>query len=422
MFSTAAALLFGLGTRIALDKFSGNAPNDPNAPDAIGDIILLGVVRGVALYFTLMEFSDFTFVVAFAIAARLAIEFTMIQDLIEDGYLYDVVGGKGGGDANSYYEGSHIPAKRRKRLVKFQSTTEYSAVPANKPIRPRKQDPARKWRMDDSVPSSIVSSTEALVDPRRVMGPVEREIAILRAQVGVNTEALKAHRKKLRRELKVWAKLQHRNVVPLLGVVSGFGLLPGMVSPWFNNGSLSSYLARQEAAMNLADRQRLLCDIAAGLGYLHSQGIVHGDMHSENVLVDEEGRACLTDFGLSLIIQDFVGKSYLKSSVCGVVRFADPELVRQVHVEGKMAHPTTPSDIYSFGGLMLHVLTGKKPYDGLGDLLILTTVVSGQRPQLPIDHPLISSTHELLIQRCWSREEKMRPSVEEIQVIAPVDI
>ncbi|KAF9244979.1 hypothetical protein BU15DRAFT_41692 [Melanogaster broomeanus] len=226
MFSTAAALLFGLGTRIALDKFSGNAPNDPNAPDAIGDIILLGVVQGVALYFTLMEFSDFTFVVAFAIAARLAIEFTMIQDvskcattllgvalgvlvtdvlsqLIEDGYLYDVVEGRGGGDANSYYEGSHVPAKRRKRLVKFQSTTEYSAVPANKPIRPRKQDPARKWRMDDSVPSSIVSSTEALVDPRRVMGPVEREIAILRARASLAD----SERRRFKEEKK-WALSQ----------------------------------------------------------------------------------------------------------------------------------------------------------------------------------------------------------------------
>ncbi|KAF9231206.1 kinase-like protein, partial [Melanogaster broomeanus] len=228
---------------------------------------------------------------------------------------------------------------------------------------------------------------------------------------------------KLRRELKVWAKLQHRNIVPLLGVVSGFGLLLGMVSRWFKNGSLSVYLAHHEAVIDLAGRQGLLCDIAAGLGYLHSQDVVHGDLHSENVLVDDDGRACLTDFGLSLIIQDFVGTSYLKSGVCGAVRYADPELVHQVHSEGKIAHPTIPSDIYSFGGLMLHVLTGKKPYDGLRDLQILTAITSGRRPQLPPTHPLISSTHGLLIQRCWNHDEKMRPSVEEIQVaVAPVNV
>jgi len=233
-----------------------------------------------------------------------------------------------------------------------------------------------------------------------------------------DTQVLESHSKKLRRELKVWAGLQHENIVPLLGVVTGFGILQGMVSPWFNNGSLSSYLvAQHEAAMDFPARQRLLGDIAAGLRYLHSEGVrvVHGDLHSENVLVDNDGRACLTDFGLSLA-QEFMGTSYVKSSVCGALRYADPELVRQVHVENRLAHPTTPSDIYSFGSLMLHVLTGRKPYDGLRDLQILTELSLGKRPQLPADDPRISSAHELLIQRCWSHDMKMRPSINEIQV------
>lgn len=51
---------------------------------------------------------------------------------------------------------------------------------------------------------------------------------------------------KLRRELKVWGRLRHRNIVPLLGIVSGFGPLPSMVSPWFHNGSLTRYLADHE--------------------------------------------------------------------------------------------------------------------------------------------------------------------------------
>ncbi|KAF9245050.1 kinase-like domain-containing protein [Melanogaster broomeanus] len=164
---------------------------------------------------------------------------------------------------------------------------------------------------------------------------------------------------KLRRELKVWAGLQHTNVVPLLGVATGFGLLPAMVSPWFKNGSLSSYLARDKV-MNISDKQRLLRDIAAGLGYLHSQDVVHGDLHSDNVLVDDNGRACLTDFGLSLIVQEFEGTSYLKSSVCGAIRFADPELVRRANADGNVVYPTKPSDIYSFGGLMLHVSTVRR--------------------------------------------------------------
>ncbi|KIJ08346.1 hypothetical protein PAXINDRAFT_172969 [Paxillus involutus ATCC 200175] len=185
-----------------------------------------------------------------------------------------------------------------------------------------------------------------------------------------------------------------------------------MVSPWFNNGSLSSYLSKHET-MDLSGRQGLLFDITSGLRYLHSQDVVHGDLHSGNVLIDDNGRACLTDFGLSLIIRDFVGTSYLKSSVCGSVRYADPELVRQVHADAGVVYPTKSSDVYSFGGLMLYVLSGKQPYEGVRDILITASHLRGKRPVLPVDDERIS-LHQSLIQRCWTPQANMRPSVEDI--------
>lgn len=223
MFSTSAALLFGLGTRIALDKLFGNASDDPNTPDSFGDILLLGVVQGVALYYTLMEFRDFAFVVAFAIAVRLVIEFTILQDvtkcattllgvalgvlvtdvlsqLIEDGYIYDFSSAR---DTQSNCEESFIETKRRKRLVKFSSTTEYPAVHASKPTRPPKQDPSRKWRTESSMPPSIISSTEDLVDPHRVMDPLEREVATLRARASLAD----SERRRFKEERK-WAVSQ----------------------------------------------------------------------------------------------------------------------------------------------------------------------------------------------------------------------
>ncbi|KAF9231205.1 kinase-like protein, partial [Melanogaster broomeanus] len=216
------------------------------------------------------------------------------------------------------------------------------------------------------------------------------------------------------RELKVWAGLQHINVVPLLGVVSGFGLLPAMVSPWFKNGSLSSYLARDKE-MDISDKEHLLCGIAAGLGYLHSQKVVHGDLHSDNVLVDDDGRACLTDFGLSLIVQEFEGTSYLKSSVCGAIRFADPELVRRAHANSNIVYPTKPSDIYSFGGLMLHVLSGQKPYEGIKDFPLLTLILGKTNQPMSINDEQISHEHLSLIRQCWNHEEEKRPSADQIE-------
>ncbi|KAI9572061.1 kinase-like protein [Boletus coccyginus] len=225
-------------------------------------------------------------------------------------------------------------------------------------------------------------------------------------------EDLGSHEKKLRRELRVWGRLRHRNVVPLLGVVSGFGPLPSTVSPWLRNGSLSHYLAGHQ--MSMPQKHRLLGDIAVGLCYLHSQGVIHGDLHSDNVLVDDDGTACLTDFGLSLI-KDFVGTSYLKSSICGGVNFADPALVQGAYnSQDNVFYPTKPCDIYSFGGLMLHVLSGKKPYDGITSPTVFMAVLKGERPQIPTRNKNITRGHKSLIERCWDPEERKRPSASDL--------
>jgi hypothetical protein len=211
-FSTAPALLFGLGVRIALNKFSSTA--DASADEGfISDVILLGVVQGVALYYALMEYSDFAFVVAFGIAAKLVIEFMMLQDvsrcattllgvalgvlvtdvlsqLIEDGYFYDFHG-----DSVRDTESTYIP--KRKRLVKFQSTTEYQVIPPSRPPRSRKKEPDQRWR----TPPSLTSTSS--IDPNHTMSPLERELATLRAKASLAD----SERRRFKEEKK-WAESQ----------------------------------------------------------------------------------------------------------------------------------------------------------------------------------------------------------------------
>lgn len=211
-FSTAPALLFGLGVRIALNKFSSTA--DASADEGfISDVILLGVVQGVALYYALMEYPDFAFVVAFGIAARLVIEFMMLQDvsrcattllgvalgvlvtdvlsqLIEDGYFYDFHG-----DSVRDTESTYIP--KRKRLVKFQSTTEYQVIPPSRPPRSRKKEPDQRWR----APPSLTSTSS--IDPNHTMSPLERELATLRAKASLAD----SERRRFKEEKK-WAESQ----------------------------------------------------------------------------------------------------------------------------------------------------------------------------------------------------------------------
>jgi len=85
---------------------------------------------------------------------------------------------------------------------------------------------------------------------------------------------------------------------------------------------------------------------------VHSYDIVHGDLTGANILIDDQRKACLCDFGLSNII-DFEA-SNVYSSVSGAIRWADASLYR-MQIEDHVPKPTKRSDIYSFGSVTLEV-------------------------------------------------------------------
>ncbi|KAF9230141.1 kinase-like protein, partial [Melanogaster broomeanus] len=227
----------------------------------------------------------------------------------------------------------------------------------------------------------------------------------------------------LRREIKVWLNLNHVNIVPLFGTTMDFGRFPAMVCPWLENGQLSSYLERQGNTLTTGERLTLLSDVAVGLQYLHSQSVVHGDLSGSNVLIDDKGRACITDFGLSMLLTELGGSTFAVSvQAGGTLRWAAPEnLHLNMQVSGDRENipkvsPTTRSDIYSFGRIMLQVLTGKIPYHYYpADARVVLAISQGENPQRA-DLAAITDRRWAFIQKCWSTvdEGQSRPSDEEI--------
>ncbi|KIJ06635.1 hypothetical protein PAXINDRAFT_56263, partial [Paxillus involutus ATCC 200175] len=180
------------------------------------------------------------------------------------------------------------------------------------------------------------------------------------------------------RELSIWARLHHENVLPFYGIAFGFGPLPAIVGPWAENGTLGDYLACNPG---LPTRVRLLYEIASGLHYLHSQMVIHGDLTGTNVLIDASGKACLSDFGLATIHDEFLGTSFFMSSSLGNVRWAAPELFQVPEGEGSQsALCSAETDIYSYGSLMLQVLSGKVPFFGCNTRQVYGKVALGSRP------------------------------------------
>ncbi|KAG1737433.1 kinase-like domain-containing protein [Suillus lakei] len=82
----------------------------------------------------------------------------------------------------------------------------------------------------------------------------------------------------LYQKIKLWLKLEHKNIVPLWGVADGFGSLAALVSPWLENGALTGYIHCEHRMLSYNKKFALLDNVAQGLQYFHSQSIVHGDL------------------------------------------------------------------------------------------------------------------------------------------------
>ncbi|KAN0091371.1 Protein kinase-like domain containing protein [Tylopilus felleus] len=247
--------------------------------------------------------------------------------------------------------------------------------------------------------------------------PPERvAVKALRPMIA-NKKEYQVKKKAVDQELNVWGGLTHKNILPLYGVTHGFGPFLAFVCPWAENGTLSEYLEKFETQLDLKKRLTLLGDIAAGLQYLHSRNVVHGDLSGSNVLITKSGRACLSDFGLSTLVEQFLDTTVSGISFPGNIRWAAPELLEECR-EGR---PTTQlssrrADIYSFGSITLQILSGKLPFHGVQRVVQIVIMISrGTKPsrEPAWDGRAIPDVLWNFVESCWATP-CTRPTSEEI--------
>ncbi|KAG1721518.1 kinase-like domain-containing protein [Suillus lakei] len=241
--------------------------------------------------------------------------------------------------------------------------------------------------------------------------------------------AMEKNENTIRRELKVWLRLsKHPTIVPLLGTANVESPYPALVSQWMSSGTLSMYLKRVIA---VSAKVELVMGVADGLNYLHSENVVHGDLHPENVLIDGSGNPRLTDFGLATV----AGDAELQLSITTVTRSLDPRwrAPEIVGIEREPEKPSFKSDIYSFGGVMFFVrsrcflqlypnvssqiISGDKPWKEKSPVqicIVMSQRFEHVRPDNMLDH------HWASIQKCWSWDPRNRPDAAKvIECIVP---
>ncbi|KAF9457790.1 kinase-like domain-containing protein [Collybia nuda] len=213
------------------------------------------------------------------------------------------------------------------------------------------------------------------------------------------------------REAVIWGTLKHEGILPLYGVAPNVGPQKalGMISPWIDKGNLTYHL-ENHPQISLEGRISILIQVAAAVQYLHSLSIIHGDLTGNNILMKDDKNILLCDFGLSRIWMDNVPTLHTTSIGKCNYPWAAPEVIFN---DNPNEPPfTKSSDVYSFGCVMVQVLTGHLPYPTKN--VIYHHLTKSRHPPRPTNTEFISDELWEFMLWCWAGIPSDRPSMEEV--------
>ncbi|XP_058097694.1 receptor protein-tyrosine kinase CEPR2-like [Magnolia sinica] len=227
--------------------------------------------------------------------------------------------------------------------------------------------------------------------------------------------------KVLTAEIDILGKIRHRNIVKLYACLTR-GDLNFLVLEYMANGNLSEALRREidggRLDLDWARRYAIAVGAAKGIAYLHhdcSPAIIHRDIKSTNILLDEDYEAKIADFGIAKIASGGLESSCF----AGTHGYIAPELAYSLKVTEKI-------DVYSFGVVLLELVTGRSPVEpgyGEGKDLVywVSTHLDGRKDVVEVlDRRLSGPAREDMIKvlkvavLCTTKLPSLRPSMREV--------
>ncbi|EXX60336.1 uncharacterized protein OCT59_011511 [Rhizophagus irregularis] len=222
--------------------------------------------------------------------------------------------------------------------------------------------------------------------------------------------------KGIARELKLQREVDfHNNIIRFFGITkyepeSENNLLNlnrySFVMEYADNGTLRKYLKNNFDSITWKDKLNMAYQLASAVSCLHNEGIVHSDLHSNNILV-LKNKIKLADFGLSKRIEETSSRQSFK--LFGVIPYIDPKrLMDQEYKLNEM------SDIYSVGVLLWELSSGKPPFYNDGeayDIGLVVEILQGIREEPIPDTP---EAYVALYTECWNKEPVLRPAISEV--------
>ena len=179
--------------------------------------------------------------------------------------------------------------------------------------------------------------------------------------------------------------------------------MPFLILPYCQNGSAFKYVS-SNTPMPEEEAWKVLHDVASGLAYLHGKNppIIHQDIKPDNILISDEGRYMITDFGISARIRSTLNRSAAEMSG-GTLAYMGPERF------GQNPQPIMASDVWSLGAMMYELMTGNPPYGNHGGML------QKNGADIPLIEGEYSQRLKDLIYRCVALNTWDRPTAEQIE-------
>ncbi|XP_024523265.1 probable leucine-rich repeat receptor-like protein kinase At5g49770 [Selaginella moellendorffii] len=239
-------------------------------------------------------------------------------------------------------------------------------------------------------------------------------VAIKRAQAG---SMQGAH--EFKTEIELLSRLHHKNLVELVGFCFEHGEQM-LVYEYMAGGSIHDHLMDQSKVFSWNKRLEIAIGSARGLSYLHELAnppIIHRDIKSSNILLDEMFVAKVADLGLSKVSMADEGKTHVSTQVKGTLGYLDPEYYMTNQLTDK-------SDVYSFGVVLLELLTARPPIEN-GKYVVREVRTALARGGLEEVIPLLDSSLEgysardlkrylSLAMACVEEAAAQRPSMNDI--------
>ena len=175
------------------------------------------------------------------------------------------------------------------------------------------------------------------------------------------------------REARTIARLEHKNILP----VFDFGEQDGityLAMRFIEGGTLKELMMK--GRLTLHDTQDIMTQVCSALDYAHRHGVIHRDVKPSNVIIDSEGAAYLTDFGIAKVLGGTGGDLTATGAAIGTPAYMAPEQAMGSAVDAR-------TDIYALGIMLYEMLTGRVPFQADTPMAVLMAHVSDP---LPLPH------------------------------------